>query len=465
MQQNLKMRNFSDGQVELEGEHVIKRLKGEQASTILLMFSDGTLEALKQAELISEFEIQVTSTEEVTIKQPYLTILAQHELPLSIFSRVGESTLALVRILDERGYGLIDAHAANWVFQGVEPKFVDFGSFLKKSDQREFLFHENEFRIEILGPLNLMKRNPSLGLLLTHPGRRDTDSAEFRTIMSGGLLEKLLRLVWSARVRLILRNLVYSLSKYPFVNGNNNLVGKYPEWAVSLYQALLPTLYSVHRYRFLFTERKIRKLRRHFEKKTGTYWSNYSASKKPHCTPRFDTIREVIISLRPKSLLDVGGNEGYLSFLLERDLTSTKFTTVDMDRGAIQSGVLKAASNPLRFSFGIFDLAHPLEDPNLPSASFRLSAEVVVCLALSHHILLGDRLPAEKMWSRLHSLTEKYVVIEFMPKGLWSSDQNNFPVPNWYSEDAFSQSMTGKFEILRRDQLELNRVLFVLKKI
>jgi hypothetical protein len=461
---NLKISMSSTSEVSVVGQRVIKKLNAKQSTVFLEMYRDGTILQLLNHGLISEFEVIESTSNSVEVTQPLLLVFASHELPFSRVAEIGRRTLDLVKLLDKRGYGLIDASLENWAFEGITPKFVDFGSFLKKSSKLQLLFHENEFRSGILGPLELAKRNTHLGGLLLYPGKQDWDFREFKIQKSGGILELLLRLVKKYHLRSIARNLFYSLSKYPFIDGNRVLNEVYSKTTANVYVAILPFFFLIYRIRFSFFERRLRVLASSFTVPMGSYWANYEERNRADLSERFESITEIICSLQPKKLLDVGGNSGYLSRSLSERLPETSFLTLDIDRGALEVGIERTQGERAEFSFGLFDLSNPIESPNLLPLAERFRAGVVVCLALTHHILLQDHLPLEKLVARLRDLTSDYVLVEFMPLGLWSPGQKYIDSPSWYTEEYFKQGFNKEFRQINRVQLEENRILFVLRK-
>jgi hypothetical protein len=54
----------------------------------------------------------------------------------------------------------------------------------------------------------------------------------------------------------------------------------------------------------------------------------------------------------------------------------------------------------------------------------------------------------------------RYVLIEFMPLGLFYNGVAP-PLPDWYTENWFSEAFSRKFKLIERVQLEPNRVLYV----
>jgi hypothetical protein len=461
---SLKLSSSATNQVEVVNERVLKTLTKKQSDVLLEMYRDGTLARLLDLGLIIEFDFVATTPDSLILEQPLKLILGKHELPINMVAEIGRKTIELWRELDKSGYGLIDATIENWVFDGPNPRFVDFGSFIKKSSSLQVLFNEIEFRREIWAPVRIALKSIPLGSMLLFPSRRDWDFNEMKLNMSGGFYESIAKLLPSYHLRSIFRSLVYSLSKYPFVDGNNTLENVYPKTLITLYKRFLPLLYFIQRIRLKNLLMKLSRSESKLGTKLKTYWSNYEKKNQAIETERFKQVIQIISELKPKSLTDIGGNSGYLSRELSEIIPQCRFSNLDIDMGAISVGIQASRETSKQITFGLFDISNPIEDKNLPSIELRFKADVVTCLALTHHILLQDFLPIERMWSRLSSLTDQYLLIEFMPLGLWSPGQKYSDTPTWYSEEYFCESFELFFDIERRLLLEENRILFVLRK-
>ena len=77
-----------------------------------------------------------------------------------------------------------------------------------------------------------------------------------------------------------------------------------------------------------------------------------------------------------------------------------------------------------------------------------------------HHLLLKDGFSLEYLLSEFKKYTKRYIFIEFMPLGLWTPGVN-INVPNWYNENYFSSEFLKHFNLLKREKLEENRILYI----
>ena len=96
----------------------------------------------------------------------------------------------------------------------------------------------------------------------------------------------------------------------------------------------------------------------------------------------------------------------------------------------------------------------------------RGDADTLIAMAITHHLLLTQRININDMFLAMKSLTSKYIFVEFMPMGLWDGKNYTPPLPDFYNEEWFRNNMERHFEILLREKMnEKNRILFVGKRI
>src|SRR5690606_22761135 len=95
--------------------------------------------------------------------------------------------------------------------------------------------------------------------------------------------------------------------------------------------------------------------------------------------------------------------------------------------------------------------------PNTTSFTFppkdRFQSDLVVALAVTHHILLTQNIPVEFLLASLKGLTKKYIAVEFMPLGLWDGKVSR-PIPEWYNVEWFRKTFNTEFKLLLEEQLE-----------
>lgn len=196
-----------------------------------------------------------------------------------------------------------------------------------------------------------------------------------------------------------------------------------------------------------------------------TPWANYHETS-GYCSvdgaialsPRLEQVRLIIANLKPKSIMEIGGNQGALSRELARLDTSEIVICTDYDMDAIDSLFLKLGPNE-KICTACFDFIGEEWQLLANERPDRLRADMVVALAITHHLILAQQYDIDAVFNALLSFSRKYLIVEFMPLGLW--DGVTAPaVPEWYSEPSFEKSLMNRCTILQKITLETNRVLY-----
>ncbi len=130
-------------------------------------------------------------------------------------------------------------------------------------------------------------------------------------------------------------------------------------------------------------------------------------------------MREALDLARPRTVLDVGANEGHFSFMA----ADQKASVVAIDSDASVTGNIwrQARARNLDVLPLVIDLARPtpaLGWRNQECDSFldraRGSFDLVMMLAVIHHMLVTERVPLEEILALAAELTRGYLLIEFV---------------------------------------------------
>ena len=87
--------------------------------------------------------------------------------------------------------------------------------------------------------------------------------------------------------------------------------------------------------------------------------------------------------------------------------------------------------------------------------SERFKSDIVIALALTHHLILAQNLRLQWIFEVLAAFTRKYVLIEFMPLGLGGRRSS---LPTWYTLEWFESEMERYFEILEVLHIDRKRI-------
>jgi SAM-dependent methyltransferase len=130
-------------------------------------------------------------------------------------------------------------------------------------------------------------------------------------------------------------------------------------------------------------------------------------------------VREALDLAGPRTVLDVGANEGLFSFLAAQRGASV--VAVDSDPAVVGTMWRQAQARSLDVLPLVVDLTRPTPaigwrnqecDSFLQRASGHF--DMVMMLAVLHHMLVTERVPLEEILSLAAELTRDYLLIEFV---------------------------------------------------
>lgn len=193
-------------------------------------------------------------------------------------------------------------------------------------------------------------------------------------------------------------------------------------------------------------------------KPIGTEWgsyyteTNYSETALEH---KRQTVEDFLKAIHPGKVWDLGANTGYFSRIASNMGALT--VAFDIDPAAVdqnyQEAVRKKESHLLPL---VLDLTNPSPDlgwQNQERMSLleRAPADVVMGLALVHHLAISNNVPLENLASFLERIAP-WLIIEFVPKTdsqverLLATRKDIFPA---YNPQGFEQAF-GKFFAIRK---------------
>jgi SAM-dependent methyltransferase len=128
----------------------------------------------------------------------------------------------------------------------------------------------------------------------------------------------------------------------------------------------------------------------------------------------------VIDRMRPASVLDIGCNLGLFSQLAATE--GALVTGLDSDEDCLNLYFTRALEWKNPATAILMDLSDPSPTRGWgngwsTSAGSRLSSDMVIALALIHHLAQGARLRAEELRECFASLTKRWLLLEFVPVG------------------------------------------------
>lgn len=179
----------------------------------------------------------------------------------------------------------------------------------------------------------------------------------------------------------------------------------------------------------------------------GTEWAdyynmtNYSPIAAEH---KQKIVAELLIKADPRSVWDLGGNTGLFNELLsDKGIETVVF---DKDPVVIEKAYLAAKERKNTSTLPlILDLANPSprlgwENTERLSLKDRGPADIVLALALIHHLAISHNLPFDKI-AAFFSKICRFLIIEFIPK-----EDSNVQKLLFTREDIFPDYAEGNFK-------------------
>jgi hypothetical protein len=343
---------------------------------------------------------------------------------------------------------LKDASAFNVEFIGARPVFIDTLSFEAYAEGEPWVAYR-QFCQHFLAPLELRAHvHPATGLL----SRTFLDGVPLD--VASAMLPKTSRLRPSAMLHIHAHG--RAQQKYADAGGSaqTRSVSKQSQFA------LLDSLRSA--------------VQRCGWEPKGTEWADYyDATNYRDCSMEHKTqlVGQFLDQVEPSVVWDLGANTGRFSRLaVDRGAYTVAF---DVDPAAIEKAYLDCRGSA---GTGMLPLVMDLMNPT-PDLGWELSErdsfvgrgkpDVVLALALVHHLAIANNVPLERIARLLGSLAP-WLVIEFVPKSdsqvqrMLSSRRDIFDT---YDRDGFELAFEEYFRVEHVVDLdECERVVYLMRR-
>lgn len=355
------------------------------------------------------------------------------------FSQLKDAALATLAIQTaalSRGLTLRDASAYNIQFVNGRPVLIDTLSFEEHTAGEPWVAYR-QFCQHFLAPLALMSR---VDLQLSQLLRIHIDGIPLP------LAAKLLPV--SARLNF---GIATHISLHARFQRQHESVAEKTERTMS--QTSLQGLFDS-------LERTVKQLKL---PKTKTQWgdyydhTNYTDDAMKH---KGQLVEQYLASIKPKRVTDLGSNDGFFSRIAAQ--TGAEVISADIDPLAVDSNYRRVKRDheanllPL-----LVDLTNP--SPALGwahherrSFSERASADVVLALALIHHLAIANNLPLESVADYFAELAPR-LIIEFVPKEdsqvrrLLATREDIFDT---YTVSGFEAAFAHRYTIVAKEAVE-----------
>ncbi len=206
-------------------------------------------------------------------------------------------------------------------------------------------------------------------------------------------------------------------------------------------------------------------------------WSDYPQTL-THYTPeesrqKLDWVRRVLESTHPARVLDIGANTGDFSAFVAS--LGAEVVALERDQAAADRLVRMARQRNLPILTIHADLARPTPAVGWRNAESlallpRLESQfdLVLMLAVIHHLLLMEQVPLSEILALCHRLTRRHLVVEWVPvadpmfQGLLRGRDALY---GSLSEADLLDACANRFRLIDRQPLANGRILLLFEKI
>ena len=421
------------------------------------LHASGLLARLVEAGLLIEHEevsIELAPrphAHRVIRPRPIPFISYPYEWCFSELKDAALATLAIQRLAIEHGMTLKDASAYNIQFERGRPVFIDTLSFEPYREGVPWVAYR-QFCQHFLAPLALIACcDVRLGQLL----RVYIDGIPLD--LASGLLP------WRTRLRFGLLTHLHLHAKSQVRHADAAADGEKVRGAQVSRAGMLGLLDSL--------TSAVRGLT---WTPAGTEWAhyyndtNYSAAALEH---KAQLVRKGVESVTPKTVWDLGGNTGVFSRLAV-DAGAT-VVSWDVDPAAVEQNHLQLQrEGPRPLLPLVLDLTNPSgsvgwANEERMSLAERGPVDLVMALALIHHLAISNNVPLDRVADFLSPLA-RHLLIEFVPKDdsqvrrLLATREDIF---DGYTQAGFEAAFARHYETVERQPIrETSRVLYLLRR-
>ena len=427
-----------------------------QEPYIRRLFDCGLIAELMENQLFPETTITNSITEDFTLVLQHepLFISYPHEWTFDMLRDAALATLKINDIALKYGYQLKDAHGFNILFKNNRPYFIDIGSFIKKHS--DAFLPTTEFLQAFCLPLVLMSKNETY---LAHKLLSDPYFPSSKVLV-GAMPFSLYKNIC------YFYELIIHFFNYPIRFPLNKYTFRIAKFILKIYLKIALKLKINTPLMEINLSKNAFSLLKRLQYKHNSLWANYHKDyfkdNKIQTTERFDYILKAVKSLNnTSSVLDIAANQGLMPILLHRDIGFKKNIHLDYDVNACNDAYLFYTQNNLPIDIICTSFLELMNDKSLCD---KLKSDIVLALALTHHLILSQNIALSALFNTLNDLTHQYILVEFMPLGLWNG-YNAPALPDWYNLNWFRAHFEKHFTLISENQIETNRILFIGKKI
>jgi SAM-dependent methyltransferase len=461
------------GEAFISGDRVLRGIYPEHAEAVRELLATCVEEDLFNTGIVWTRELAENPHPELG----YETVLEHervpfvsypHEWPASMLRDAALYHLYLFEQLGKRGLTLKDWHPYNILFDGIEPRFVDFTSIIPIAD--------------LPAEPHLSRAPEAKGIARFWDQHATAMYESYRLMFEPYFWLPMLMMSQGrhseARRRLYetaLNSVDTAITRREAFAGNASGRVAY-ELADRRLRLTLLERGPVKRRFYAIIKSRVEALDVSVK---GSAYSSYYEEKReafstdpsPEWTAKQHSVRTALLQYTPATVLDLGSNTGWFSILAAR--LGSSVVAVDLDEACIDSLYRTAKRDRLPILPLVANLTSPVSDrhafafpdepslsriggdePLYPAPNSRLQCEMVLALAVVHHLALGQGLSFDQIAAIFAALSKKYLCAEFVALNdpMITSDPAFFPAYarspgtfEWYSLETFIAALRVHF--------------------
>jgi fibrillarin-like rRNA methylase len=204
-------------------------------------------------------------------------------------------------------------------------------------------------------------------------------------------------------------------------------------------------------------------------------WSVYyesSIESEGYLSDKTDLITNWLAEINPDRVVDLGANNGRFSLIAS--LYAGEVVAVESDHACVDELYRHCKQKKIsNITTILSDIAQPTPGVGWNNAEHtslfnRLNCDVVMALALLHHLCISKNVPLAFTAQLLAGITEKYAIVEFVPRSDAKIQQmlaNREDIFDDYTEANFISSFQEHFQLVKSHQCLLsNRKIFLWRR-
>ena len=404
--------------------------------------------------LIPHKELQSSESEIIIQPEQIPFITYPYEWSFNQYKEAALLTLKLQKFALDNNFSLKDASAFNVTFHKGRAIFIDtlsFDFYTENSPWRAY----KQFITHFLGPLLMAHYHGAHSLKL------------MSNYMDG------------IPVNMIASILPFKTKLNPFLYSNIHLLAKFEDKHNEDYKGETKRMSlskngQLNIIKSLYDFIKKLSLKEHSE--WGNYYNKINYSDDAF-TLKSNIINTWIDNLKPKTLIDVGGNDGTFVRLINSKINQA--LVCDIDNNAVDFNYKTIKENKETFITPfVLDVLNPSASVgfnNKERLSFldrihKFNPDVTLALAVIHHMSLSGNITFN-MSSEFFASFSKYLIIEFPKRGdSWVDRLLNSKVDfkdhfDFYNIDNFESAYSNYFEIIEKKSIDNSeRIMYLLKR-